>query len=56
MMKIRLRISRKTWIWDQYPPEDMKWNCGNMGLVSSNKRFDGQCWKFWKGWGHNNGK
>ena len=47
-------------IWDQYLPESMKWNFGNMGLVSSNNSPDGQCWQFWKGrgggwgWGHCN--
>ena len=49
MMKIRLVNSWKSWIWDQYLPESMKWNFGNMGLVSSNKSPDGQCWIFWKG-------
>ena len=28
MMKIRLRISSKSWIWDQYLPENMKWKFG----------------------------
>ena len=37
-------------IWDQYLLENMKWFFGNMGLVSSNKSIDGQCWKFGKGW------
>ena len=52
MMKIRLRISWKSWIWNQYLPENMngilvvwyqylpgntKWNFGNMRLLSSNK-------------------
>ena len=26
-----LNIILKSWIWDQYLPESMKWKCGNMG-------------------------
>ena len=29
MMKIRLIISWKSWIWDQYPAENTKWKFGN---------------------------
>ena len=38
-------------VWDQYLPENMKWHFGNLGLISSNKSPDGQCWKFSKGQG-----
>ena len=51
MMKIRLDKYWKYWRWYQYFTENMKSNFGNMGLVSSNKNIDGQCWKGQK---HNN--
>ena len=37
---IRRIISWKSWIWDQYLPEHMKWNFGNMGSISSEKIFN----------------
>ena len=37
IMKIRVIISWKSWIWDKYLPENMKWIFGNMGPISTRK-------------------
>ena len=44
-------MKRTLVIWDQDIPENMKWNLGDMGLVSSSKSFGGQCWNVGKGGG-----
>ena len=46
IMKIRFKISWRSWIWDQYLPESMKLNFGNMGSVSSKSTL-GRNWKLW---------
>ena len=33
ILKIRLTKCWTSWIWDQYLPENMKWNFGNMGSL-----------------------
>ena len=33
-MKTRFKKSWKSWVWDQYIPEDMKWHFGNMGALN----------------------
>ena len=40
---IRVRILWNSGIWDQYLPEKMKWNVGNMGSVASQNIK----WVFW---------
>ena len=36
ILKIRLIMFWKSWIWDHYLPENMKWKSGIMGSISSN--------------------
>ena len=38
LMEIRLNMSRQSWIWDQYLPENMKWNLFNMGQETKKPR------------------
>ena len=44
---IRLINSWRSWIWEQYLPEDMKWKIGDLGWISSDHiKWFSKLWKF----------
>ena len=43
---IRLINSWKSWIWDQFLPENMKWKCGNTGRIYFQEHEMDYFWNF----------